>query len=133
MSNINNVADKSRKILIVDDEPYNTRVLKLKFENAGYKVFTASNGLDGLDKFKMEYPDVVITDIRMPVMTGREMCQSLKESMNERRLLIIVITSTIENSERLWVNEIHNASLVEKPISPSHLLSLVEDYLNEPA
>ncbi len=125
--------DKSRKILIVDDEPYNTRVLKLKFENAGYKVVTASNGLDGLNKFKMEDPDVVITDLRMPVMTGREMCQSLKESMNERRFLIIVITSTIDHTERLWVNEINNASLVEKPISPNYLLTLVEDYLNEPA
>ena len=133
MSNINNVADKSRKILIVDDEPYNIKVLKLKFENAGHKVVTASNGLDGLNKFKMEYPDVVITDIRMPVMTGREMCQSLKESMKERRFLIIVITSTTDQTERLWVNEINNTSLVEKPISPNYLLTLVEDYLNEPA
>ena len=124
---------KNGKILIVDDEPYNTRVLKLKFENAGYKVVTASNGLDGLNKFKMEYPDVVITDIRMPVMTGWEMCLSLKESMKERRFLIIVITSTVDNTERLWVNEINNANLVEKPISPNYLLTLVEDYLNEPA
>lgn len=124
---------KNGKILIVDDEPYNTRVLKLKFENAGYKVVTASNGLDGLNKFKMEYPDVVITDIRMPVMTGWEMCLSLKESMKERRFLIIVITATIDNTERLWVNEINNANLVEKPISPNYLLTLVEDYLNEPA
>ena len=133
MSNINNFVGKNGKILIVDDEPYNTRVLKLKFENAGYKVVTASNGLDGLNKFKMEYPDVVITDIRMPVMNGREMCQSLKESMKERRFLIIVITATIDNTERLWVNEINNANLVEKPISPNYLLTLVEDYLNEPA
>ena len=124
---------KNGKILIVDDEPYNTRVLKLKFENAGYKVVTASNGLDGLNKFKIEYPDVVITDIRMPVMTGWEMCLSLKESMKERRFLIIVITATIDNTERLWVNEINNANLVEKPISPNYLLTLVEDYLNEPA
>ena len=124
---------KNGKILIVDDEPYNTRVLKLKFENAGYKVVTASNGLDGLNKFKVEYPDVVITDIRMPVMTGWEMCLSLKESMKERRFLIIVITATIDNTERLWVNEINNANLVEKPISPNYLLTLVEDYLNEPA
>jgi len=124
---------KNGKILIVDDEPYNTRMLKLKFENAGYKVVTASNGLDGLNKFKMEYPDVVITDIRMPVMTGWEMCLSLKESMKERRFLIIVITATIDNTERLWVNEINNANLVEKPISPNYLLTLVEDYLNEPA
>lgn len=133
MSNINNFVGKNGKILIVDDEPYNTRVLKLKFENAGYKVVTASNGLDGLNKFKMEYPDVVITDIRMPVMTGWEMCLSLKESMKERRFLIIVITATIDNTERLWVNEINNANLVEKPISPNYLLTLVEDYLNEPA
>ncbi len=133
MSNINNFVGKSGKILIVDDEPYNIRVLKLKFENAGHKVVTASNGLDGLNKFKMEYPDVVITDIRMPIMTGREMCQSLKESMKERRFLIIVITSTIDQTERLWVNEINNTSLVEKPISPNYLLTLVEDYLNEPA
>jgi len=133
LSNINNFVGKNGKILIVDDEPYNTRVLKLKFENAGYKVVTASNGLDGLNKFKIEYPDVVITDIRMPVMNGREMCQSLKESMKERRFLIIVITSTVDNTERLWVNEINNASLVEKPISPNYLLTLVEDYLNEPA
>jgi len=133
LSNINNFVGKNGKILIVDDEPYNTRVLKLKFENAGYKVVTASNGLDGLNKFKMEYPDVVITDIRMPVMTGWEMCLSLKESMKERRFLIIVITATIDNTERLWVNEINNANLVEKPISPNYLLTLVEDYLNEPA
>ena len=133
MSNINNFVGKNGKILIVDDEPYNTRMLKLKFENAGYKVVTASNGLDGLNKFKMEYPDVVITDIRMPVMTGWEMCLSLKESMKERRFLIIVITATIDNTERLWVNEINNANLVEKPISPNYLLTLVEDYLNEPA
>jgi len=133
LSNINNFVGKNGKILIVDDEPYNTRMLKLKFENAGYKVVTASNGLDGLNKFKMEYPDVVITDIRMPVMTGWEMCLSLKESMKERRFLIIVITATIDNTERLWVNEINNANLVEKPISPNYLLTLVEDYLNEPA
>ena len=133
MSNINNFVGKNGKILIVDDEPYNTRMLKLKFENAGYKVVTASNGFDGLSKFKMEYPDVVITDIKMPVMNGREMCQSLKESMKERRFLIIVMTSTTDTTERLWVNEINNVSLLEKPISPNHLLALVEDYLNEPA
>jgi len=133
LSNINNFVGKNGKILIVDDEPYNTRMLKLKFENAGYKVVTASNGLDGLNKFKIEYPDVVITDIRMPVMNGREMCQSLKESMKERRFLIIVMTSTTDTTERLWVNEINNVSLLEKPISPNHLLALVEDYLNEPA
>ncbi len=132
MSSNNQLVEKSCKILIVDDEPYNIRVLKLKFENAGYTVVTASNGLDGLNKFRIECPDVVITDIKMPVMDGQEMCKSLQEVGKGKPFIIIVITSTAEQSDRLWVNEIDNANLVEKPISPSHLLALVKDYFNNP-
>lgn len=116
------------KILIVDDEPYSNRVLKLKFENAGYEVITACNGLEGLNKYKTEFPDVVISDIRMPLMNGQEMCQYLKEAGNGKPLLTIVITSTIAQNEREWVNKIENAILIEKPISPGHLLSIVENY-----
>ncbi len=119
------------KILIVDDEPCNTRVLKLKFENAGYNVIIASNGLDGLNKFKKEFPDAVVTDIKMPVMDGREMCRSLKEAGGGREFLVIVITSTIDRAERLWVDEMTDATLVEKPISPNHILSILEDYFHK--
>lgn len=132
MSNRSCFTGKSQKILIVDDEPYNTRVLRLKFENAGYTVIVATDGLDGLGKFKIESPDVVITDIKMPIMNGREMCKSMKEAGNGRSFLIIVITSTVDQIDRLWVNGMGNASLVEKPISPGHILTLVNDYFNKP-
>ena len=124
---------KSHKILIVDDEPFNCRVLKLKFENAGYSVVTGSNGEEGLSKFIVECPDVVISDIRMPKMNGYEMCKCIKEASNGRPYLTIVITSTVENRERLFVNDIENAILLEKPISPGHMLTIVEDYLNKSA
>lgn len=123
----------SHKILIVDDEPYNSLVLKVKFENAGYKVVTASNGIDGLNKFKLEDPDVVITDIKMPVMDGKEMCRSLKEVNRGVSCLIIVITGAADKEERFWVKEIDNACLVEKPVSPSRLLTIVEKYLRSPS
>lgn len=132
MSNNSQSDRRFYRILIVDDEPYNILVLKLKFENAGYEVITASNGFDGLNKFKSENPDVVITDIRMPVMNGQEMCKSLQEVSKGKLFLIIVITSTAEQSNRLWIKEIDNAHLVEKPVSPGHLLAIVEDYLNKP-
>jgi len=124
---------KSHKILIVDDEPFNCRILKLKLENAGYKVVTASNGEEGLSKFMVECPDVVISDIRMPRMNGYEMCKYIKEVSNGRPYLTIVITSTVEKRERSFVNETENAVLLEKPISPGHLLTIVEDYLNKPS
>jgi CheY-like chemotaxis protein len=124
---------KSHKILIVDDEPFNCRILKLKLENAGYNVVTASNGEEGLSKFMVECPDVVISDIRMPRMNGYEMCKCIKEVSNGRPYLTIVITSTVEKRERSFVNEIENAVLLEKPISPGHLLTIVEDYFNKPS
>lgn len=132
MSNLKILNEKSRKILIVDDEPCNTRVLKIKFENAGYKVIIASNGLDGLNKFKKEFPDAVVTDIKMPVMDGREMCRSMMEAGQGREFFVIVITSTIDRAERFWVEEMRDATLVEKPISPNHILSIIEDYFNKP-
>lgn len=132
MSNLKILNEKSRKILIVDDEPCNTRVLKIKFENAGYKVVIASNGLDGLNKFKKEFPDAVVTDIKMPVMDGREMCRSMMEAGQGREFFVIVITSTIDRAERLWVEGMRDTTLVEKPISPTHILSIVEDYFNKP-
>lgn len=125
--------NKSHKILIVDDEPYNCRILKLKFENAGYQVVTGSNGEEGLNKFMVECPDVVISDIRMPRMNGYEMCKAIKKASNGRQYLTIVITSTVENRERSFVNDIENAILLEKPISPSHMLTIIEDYFNKSA
>lgn len=123
--------NKSHKILIVDDEPFNCRVLKLKFENAGYSVVTGSNGEEGLSKFMVECPDVVISDIRMPKMNGYEMCKCIKEVSNGRPYLTIVITSTVEKRERSFVNDIENAIILEKPISPGHMLTIVADYLNK--
>lgn len=121
---------KPYKILIVDDEPYNNSILKLKFENAGYDVVTAANGLEGLKKFKVECPDVVITDIKMPLMDGKELCRSLREE-SKAPSLIIVITSIADKSERLWISEMDNLSLVEKPISPRCLVKIVEDFFSK--
>lgn len=118
-------------ILIVDDEPFNCRVLKLKFENAGYKVVAALNGLDGLDKFRTESPDVVITDINMPVMDGREMCSSLREIGCGRQFLTIVMTSLVDKAEMVWVDKLENIIFIEKPLSPNKLLSKVEEYFKK--
>jgi len=63
----------TKKVLIVDDEPYIVRVLKLKLEHAGYEVITAVNGIDGMEKFVREKPAVVISDIKMPLVDGQEL------------------------------------------------------------
>ena len=116
------------KILIVDDEPFNLRVLKLKFENAGHRVFLARNGQEGLEKFHRENPDVVITDINMPIMGGKEMCERLPKTGN---FFLLVMTASVEIDAQDWAADIPGISFVQKPISPRGLLEKIDRHLAE--
>ena len=63
------------KILIVDDEPDILEILKINLKNAGYKVYSASNGKKALKKADLIIPDLIILDIMMPIMDGIETCE----------------------------------------------------------
>ena len=74
-----------KKILIVDDHAPVIRVLKLGIEEAGYEVDTASNGSECLVKLCSGQPDFLVTDIDMPRMSGKELCQAIEEQFPEPR------------------------------------------------
>lgn len=123
--------DQRKMILIVDDEPYILRVLRMKMERGGYEVCTALNGLDALKKIERETPSVIITDINMPHMNGRELCEIVRESQRHNRLLLIVITSDIDRANRDWTEQLENARFVEKPFSPRKILKIIDDFFLE--
>lgn len=111
-----------KRILIVDDEPNVSRVLKLMLERAGHAVTTAPNGEVGLASVLADPPDALITDIQMPRMDGRQLVRSIQERMPERRFAIFVMTSMTEREEREWVRAIPQVEFLEKPISPRQLI-----------
>jgi CheY-like chemotaxis protein len=92
------------KILIADDEPHVLRVLKLSLEKEGYAVETCANGKEALTRLEQEHPDILITDIQMPLMTGEELCRHIKQHMPERKFLIFVLTSRTEIEHRAGKN-----------------------------
>ena len=108
---------KNTKILIVDDEAYIRRVLELKLKNRGYEVITAINGIEGLEKFDLHHPDVVITDIKMPEMDGQAFCEQIKKSDEEKPYLIIVVTCSASESNLQWIKNNRDTLLLEKPFS----------------
>ena len=116
------------KILIADDEPHVLRVLKLSLEKEGYAVETCANGKEALTRLEQEHPDILITDIQMPLMTGEELCRHIKQHMPERKFLIFVLTSRTEIEHREWSRDIHNLLFLEKPISIRNLLEKIEGY-----
>ena len=105
------------RILIADDEPHVLRVLKLSLEREGYEVDVCDNGRDALAEVQRVPPDVLITDINMPLMGGEELCRNIQREMPQRDFLIFVLTSRTEIEHREWSREIDNLRFLEKPVS----------------
>lgn len=119
------------KILIVDDDVSIRRVVELKMKNHGYRVVTASNGEEGLEKIYSEKPDAVVTDINMPGMDGKTLCERSDPLKAERRFLTIVLTARISPGEQKWIKALQETQLMQKPFSPSRLLEQIDQYFGE--
>ena len=117
-----------KRILIVDDEPHIVRVMKMALEHASYIVDVAPNGVEALKKVKEVRPDILITDIAMPLMTGEELCKQIEIDIIDREFLIIVVISRTEIEYREWSREIQNLQFFEKPMSTRKLILLLEEY-----
>ncbi|MBA1445289.1 MAG: response regulator [Chromatiales bacterium] len=119
-----------KKILIADDEPHAIRILRQSLERAGYQVEGAQNGLAALEKVREQVPDVLITDIQMPRMSGKELCAQIVEEMPQRDLLIFILTSRTEIEHREWSANIDNLVFLEKPISIRKLIANLDEYFS---
>ena len=116
-----------KRVLIVDDDRFITRVLKMRLEQEGFQVFTAHNGCEGLEQIKKHDPQVVITDLNMPTMGGWELCSKINE-LPDPQPNIIITTSLIEREEREKAKAFPNAKLIDKPVSPKEICTLVQDF-----
>ena len=112
-----------RTILIVDDEAHVIRVLRLMLEREGYGVATANDGAEALEKIAACRPDVLISDIQMDGMDGRELCRTVRARYPDDPFLILVMTSMTAAGERAWVKQLANVEFLEKPLSPRQLVA----------
>ncbi len=119
----------NKKILVVDDEAHIRRVIEIKLKKRGYQVIMAKNGQEGLDIVQTQKPDVVISDINMPVMDGKTLCEKTNELKKERPFLTIMVTARILPEDREWVDRMQDTLFLEKPFSPAEIMEHVEKYL----
>jgi len=115
------MADKKR-ILVVDDEPQITRVLRTTLTGSGYEVRTADDGHNGLRTAREWQPDLVITDVSMPNMDGIELCRQLRA---ESTLPIIVLSVKGEEKAKVDALDAGADDYVTKPIGMDELLARV--------
>ncbi len=117
-----------KSIVIADDEPHVLRVLKLSLEKEGYEVDAYPNGREALARIERDPPDILISDIQMPQMTGEELCRHIHQHMPERKFLIFILTSRTEIEHREWSRAIENLQFLEKPVSIRNLIERLDAY-----
>ncbi len=118
----------NKKVLIADDDAHIRNVIQLKLRKAGYQVLTARNGEEGLNLIKTQQPDAVITDIVMPKLDGKGLCEKSNEIKKERSFLTLIITCSISFDEKIWLKRMQDTLFMEKPFSPSRLLECIDQY-----
>lgn len=121
-----------RSILVVDDEAAIRRVLSLQLDRNGYRVETAKNGAEALERLSASKFDAVITDVNMPLVGGRELTRRIRADVGAVEPLLIVMSSQPLEDSQSWVREIENAAVLEKPISVRRLLAILSRHLGEP-
>ena len=117
-------------ILVVDDEPQITRVLKTTLSSHGYGTRTAADGGEALQMLKDWCPDLVITDLRMPNMDGLELCRHLRA---KSRIPIIVLSVKGEERTKVEALDAGADDYVTKPFNINELLARVRAALRRAA
>jgi CheY-like chemotaxis protein len=120
---------KRQRILVVDDITDNRSVLTSLLTPLGFEIMEASDGRDALEKIASIQPDLIITDLIMPVMSGLELIRALRQDKNLRHLKVISISaSPILKSEAIC-NDYNFDAELEKPIQLDSLFNALENQL----
>ena len=116
----------SALILVVDDEPKIVRLARDYLEKNGYRVVTAGDGPSALTMARRERPDLIVLDLLLPGMDGREVCRILRA---ESDVPIIILTALSEESDQIVGLEIGADDYIVKPFSPRGLVARVRALL----
>src|SRR3989338_1563933 len=126
------------KILIIDDDPDIVEGMKVVLESKNYQIDTAKNGQEGLEKVKLNKPDLIILDIMMETADrGFEVARDLKKDANYKNIPILMLTAIKDRMGLDFKNEAGNETwlpvddYVEKPLKPDELISKVERLLEK--
>jgi len=120
---------KDIKILLVDDEPDILEIVGYNLKNEDYQVFTASNGIEAIEKAIQIKPHLIILDVMMPKMNGIEACEKIREIDALQDVIIAFFTARSEDYSQLAGLEAGADDYITKPVKPKILMGKVKSLL----
>ncbi|MCK5844318.1 MAG: response regulator [Victivallales bacterium] len=119
------------RILIIDDQPFMIKLLRYNLKKNGYDTITETDGLKALEHVTETAPDLIILDVRMPKITGTELCGKFREIESLRDIPIIILTGQMHDDIEAKSRDAGATDFMTKPFSPSELLATVRKHLEE--
>lgn len=119
----------AKKILLIDDEHDILEILSYNLEKEGYQVYTADNGVKGIEKAREIHPDLILLDVMMPEKDGIETCQDLRKIKELQRTLIVFLSARGEEFSQLAGYQAGANDYVVKVIKPKILISKINALL----
>lgn len=116
----------SGKILAVDDDPMNLKLVVATLGKEGFEVLTASNGKDGLQKAEELLPDLVILDVMMPELDGYQVCNLLRKNPKTANLPVMMLTSLSSVEQKIKGFDAGADDYLAKPFAPDELIAHVK-------
>lgn len=117
-------------VLIVDDDPFITRLIRVKVEQLGHAVETACDGEEGLGKALAVHPDLILLDLMMPRMNGLEMCRRLRAQPEGRAIPIVMLTARAQERDLEAGFAAGASDYLVKPFSPRELQARLRSLLD---
>ena len=117
------------QIMIVDDSPTDTHLLKKMREKNGYSILTAADAGEGIEVARREHPDLILMDVVMPGLNGFQATRELTSDPDTASIPVIIVTRKDQEVDRVWGMRQGACDFVTKPVKESSLLSLINEAL----
>ena len=122
-----------QRILVVEDQEDNRRILRDLLSSVGFELMEASTGDEGVRMAELNPPDLILMDVQMPVLDGYEATRRIKAKAELREIPIIVVTSYALSGEDVKAKAAGANAYIAKPYSPRELLATVRRFLPQHA
>ncbi len=118
----------AKKILVIDDQPEFVKMIAIRLKANGYQVITAKDGQEGVNKIQSEMPDLVVSDLAMPYITGNVLVRIVKQSEKFKHIPVIILSAFVQEKMKNGV-EVPADLYLPKPFKAEELLQAIQKLL----
>lgn len=120
-----------KRIFIIDDQPFMIKLIQYNMRKNGYETITETNAIKALENIQKIAPDLVILDIRMPNITGTELCYEFRQIDIIKDVPIIILTGELEQNNEKEAITAGATAFMTKPFSPIALALKVKELIDK--